>query len=67
MTKNEIIEAIFNTQIECDEHLEVIEYEFGGGAPYTLGVREASVQNRELISKLKLEKEFYEYRERVKA
>ena len=67
MTKNEIIEAIFNTQIECDEHLEVIEYEFGGGAPYTLGVREASVQNRALISKLNLDEEFYQYRERTKA
>ena len=67
MTKTEMIEIIFNTQIECDEHLEVIEYEFGSGAPYTLGIREASVQNRELISKLNLDEEFYQYRERVKA
>ena len=63
MTKEKMIETIFKTKIDCDKQLECAESEFGSDAPHTIGLRYASVQSREIISKLNLDEEFYQYRE----
>ena len=62
MTKNDMIEMIFNTTIEADKTLENAQCEYGEQEPYTIGLRFAYVQSRELISKLNLNEEFYRYR-----
>lgn len=62
MTKKEMIEMIFNSQIKSDNDLENAAYKYGGQEPYTIGLRFANVQSRELISKLNLDDEFYQYR-----
>jgi hypothetical protein len=63
MTKAEMIEIIFNAQIESDNDVANAEYQFGGQEPYTIGLRFANVQSREIISKLNLDEAFYQYRE----
>jgi hypothetical protein len=62
MSKTEMIEMIFNTTIEANKTLENAKCEYGEQAPYTIGLQFAYVQSRELISKLNLDIEFYEYR-----
>lgn len=63
MNKKEIIETIFKTQIDCDKQLNWAEDKFGSDAPHTIGLRYASVQSREIISKLNLDEAFYQYKE----
>jgi len=67
MTKEEIIETIFKTQIECDKKLERAGSEFGMYNVHTIGLTYASVESREIISRLDLDEAFFEYKEAMEA